>query len=173
MPKRFGYIHIYTGNGKGKTTAAMGLTLRAAGAGLKVYFIQFLKGGNYSEHKMLKKIPGVTLKQFGRDCLVKKKPSARDIQEAQHGWTALIKVLTAGRHDIVVADEICVAQSLGLLREADVLEAIQARPAHVELVLTGRQATAAVQRCADLVTVMQEKKHYYKQGVIARRGIEF
>jgi cob(I)alamin adenosyltransferase len=173
MKKRQGFTHIYTGNGKGKTTAAMGLALRAAGAGFKVCFIQFLKGKTYSEHKALEKLPGLTLLRFGRDCLIKRKPVQEDVQEAHKGLAAMLQALVSGHYDMVVADEICVAQKLGLIQEAEVLDVIHARPSRVELILTGRHASAAVQRSADLITVMQEKKHYYQKGVKARQGIEY
>jgi cob(I)alamin adenosyltransferase len=172
MPKRSGYTQIYTGEGKGKTTAAMGLALRAVGAGMKVCFIQLLKGRQCSEHKVLKKMTGLTLKQYGSTGFVRKKPTPKDIGAAQAGLAAVIQALLSGQYDMVVADEICVAGKLGLLAEADILEAMCARPAHVEMILTGRDATPAMIRMADLVTVMQAKKHYFNRGISARPGIE-
>jgi len=173
MKKRQGFIHVYTDNGKGKTTAALGLAVRATGAGLRVCFIQFLKGGTYAEHKILKQLPGLVLKQYGRNCLFREKATSKDIKAAQKGLAALIKALASGEYDVVIADEICVAQTLGLIKEADVLAGMCLRPPNVELILTGCGATSAVQRRADLVTVMQGKKHYYQQGVMARKGIEY
>ncbi|MBN1596062.1 cob(I)yrinic acid a,c-diamide adenosyltransferase [candidate division FCPU426 bacterium] len=168
-----GYTHVYTGPGKGKTTAALGLTLRAAGAGLKVCFIQFLKGGTSAEHKMLKKLPGVTLQQYGQDGFVGRKPAARDLLAARRGLAALRRALASEAYDLVVADEICVAEKLGLLQLSKVVDVMQEKPPAVELVLTGRQAAPEIKRRADLVTVMQEKKHYFRRGVKARKGIEY
>jgi len=167
-----GRLQIYTGDGKGKTTAAMGLALRASGAGWKIFFLQFLKGRRASEQRPLRRLTGLTLRSFGREGWVKK-PRPGDIREAQRALAALARAVRSGRFDLVVADVICVAIRLGLIREAAVLELIRKRPAGVELLFTGRGASACLRREADLVTVMQPAKHYYARGVRARRGIEY
>ncbi|MCD4812190.1 cob(I)yrinic acid a,c-diamide adenosyltransferase [bacterium] len=173
MKNKKGYTHIYTGNGKGKTTAALGLAVRAVGAGKRVCFIQFLKGGIYSEHRVLKQIKGITLKKFGRDCLVGKKAVEADYVETEKALAAVTTALFSGRYDLVIADEILVAVSMALIAESDVKKCMQARPQAVELVLTGRNASPGLKRMADLVTEMKEGKHYYQKGVMARRGIEY
>ncbi len=169
-PKR--YLQIYTGPGKGKTTAALGLTLRAAGAGWKVCFLQFLKGRPSSELRLLARLPGVRVRRFGRAGWVRR-PLARDAAEARRGLKELGRALRSGDYDLVVADELCVCVTLGLLPEAEVLEAVRARPAGVELVLTGRGATPRLRDAADLVTDMRAVRHYFTRGARARRGIEY
>jgi cob(I)alamin adenosyltransferase len=168
-----GYVQVYTGDGKGKTTAALGLALRAAGAGLKIYIGQLIKSADYSEIKALKRFSEqITLAQFGRGCFIKGAPCAADIDAAQKGLAAIHQALTSEAFDVVIADEVNVAFGCGLLSEADLLDLIKARPAGVELVLTGRNAPAAVLAQADLVTEMREVKHYFQKGVMARDGIE-
>ncbi len=173
MSLQTGFVHIYTGNGKGKTTAAIGLAVRALGAGLTVCLIQFMKKKPVSEMRFLKQVPGVRIYRFGSRGWVGKKPRDLDRVESQKGLVTLRRVLESKQYDCVIADEICVALSLGLLKEAEVLACLAKRPQGVELVLTGRGASATLQRAADLVTEMKEKKHYYRRGVPARRGIEF
>jgi cob(I)alamin adenosyltransferase len=173
MPLTRGFIHIYTGNGKGKTTAAMGLALRAAGAGYPVCFIQFMKPGKYSEHRSLARLKGLTLQNFGTPGWVGPKPLPMDYQAAQAGLTAVRDALSAGRYRVVIADELCTACLAGLLTEKEVLQVMKARSGAVELVLTGRGATRKMKETADLVTEMREVKHYFKQGVRARPGIEY
>jgi cob(I)alamin adenosyltransferase len=170
-----GQFQIYTGDGKGKTTAALGLALRAAGAGLKVYVGQFIKKPGTSEAAALlaRFADCVTLEVFGPTHFVLSAPSPEDIAEARRGLAALRAALTGGRHDVVIGDEAVTAVAAGLLTEADLLALADARPAPVELVLTGRGATGALLIRADLVTEMRAIKHYYTRGVPARRGIEF
>ncbi len=168
-----GYTHVYTGNGKGKTTAALGLALRAAGAGLKVYFGQFIKSDEYNEIKALARFKDqITLAQYGRGCFIRGAPCEADIDMARNGLRVLFDALTSGAYDLVISDEANVAFGCGLITEADLLALMDARPAAVELVLTGRGAPPAVIAKADLVTEMVEIKHYYQQGVLARDGIE-
>jgi len=168
-----GYVQIYTGNGKGKTTAALGLAMRAAGAGLKVYIGQFIKNADYSEIKALARLADqITLAQFGRSCFIQGAPGEADIDAARNGLRALYDALASGAYDLVIADEANVAFGCGLITEADLLALLDARPPAVELVLTGRGAPATVVAKADLVTEMTEIKHYYQQGVLAREGIE-
>lgn len=168
-----GQVHIYTGAGKGKTTAALGLALRAAGAGLRVCFVQFLKGRPTSEIALLEKLPGLALMRFGRPGFIYGRPTARDRALARAGWSAVRAALASGEFDVVVADEICAAVNLELVSETEVLEGLRLRSGRVEAVLTGRGATARMRRAADLVTEMREKKHYFKKGIKARKGIEY
>ncbi len=165
-------IQIYTGNGKGKTTAAIGLAIRAVGAGKKVYFCQFIKGKTYSELTTLRRIRGITLHQFGRGCFIRTKPQAKDIACARGGLARLLKIVSSGKFGMVICDEIIIAVSLGLLTAADVLNLIRNTPPATELVLTGRYAPKALIAAADLVSEVKEVKHYYRRGVKARKGIE-
>jgi cob(I)alamin adenosyltransferase len=166
-------IQVYTGNGKGKTTAALGLALRAAGAGLSVYIGQFIKGRCYSELKALKKFKNITLEQFGRGCFIKIKPSAKDIQLAKKGLERIRQVISRRKYDLVVLDEINIALHLKLLKLSDVASLIQRAPPNTELVLTGRYAHPKIIKLADLVSEIKERKHYFRRGVKARKGIEF
>jgi cob(I)alamin adenosyltransferase len=168
-----GYIQIYTGDGKGKTTAALGLALRAIGAGLRVALIQFLKTGDYSEIKALNGLtPAVDIAQFGTGRFVRGRPGPEDQAMAAKGLEAARQALNGGAHDLVILDEINMAGALGLVDESAVLAMLAQRAPHVEVVLTGRRAPATWCTAADLVTVMQAHKHYFKQGVAARAGIE-
>ncbi|MFA5356141.1 MAG: cob(I)yrinic acid a,c-diamide adenosyltransferase [Candidatus Omnitrophota bacterium] len=166
-------IHVYTGNGKGKTTAALGMALRAAGAGLKVYICQFAKGRSYSELRSLKKLKNIKIEQFGTTCFIRRKAGRKDIKLAQDGLRHAEKAIRGGKYDMIVLDEINIALHLGLLVKKDILGAMKAAPARIELVLTGRYAHPEVIKAADLASEIKELKHYYKKGVKARRGIEF
>ncbi|MGB5157736.1 cob(I)yrinic acid a,c-diamide adenosyltransferase [Desulfobacterium sp. N47] len=166
-----GYVQVYTGDGKGKTTAALGLSLRAAGSGLKVYIAQFIKMGDYSEIKALAKFSDlITVEQFGLGRFIKGKPSQEDI-EAAHNGIAKVKSLI-GKYDIIVLEEANVAAACGVISVEDILELISLKPDNVELVITGRGADPRVIEKAGLVTEMKEIKHYYQKGVQARVGIE-
>jgi cob(I)alamin adenosyltransferase len=168
-----GYVQVYTGEGKGKTTAALGLALRACGAGLRVYLAQFIKQGDYSEVRLLRtRFPELTFCQFGRGCFVKGPPTPADIEAAQAGLKALREAVSGGAFDVVIADELCCACKAGLLTEPDLLDLLQARLPEVELVFTGRDAPPALLDRADLVTEMRAVKHYFARGVNARVGIE-
>lgn len=170
-----GYIQVYTGNGKGKTTAALGLALRAAGHGLRTYIGQFLKGQAYGELLAARKLdPLITIEQFGRKGFVHVtgNPDEEDIRRVRSGLEKCRRAMLSGRFAIIVLDEINVALHFRLLEEKDVLGFLDRKPADVEVVLTGRYAPASLLRRADLVTEMKEKKHYYALGVRARRGIE-
>ncbi len=166
-------IQVYTGNGKGKTTAALGLALRSAGAGLKVYIGQFLKGRFYNELNSLKKIKGIEIEQFGRDCFVRKAPTKKDIELARNGLEKIRKILSQRIYDVVILDEINVVLHLKMLELDDVINLIKATPKKTELILTGRFAPAGLLKIADLVSEIKEIKHYYKKGVGARKGIEY
>lgn len=169
-----GLIHIYTGNGKGKTTAALGLGLRAAGAGLKVHMIQFMKGRRYSEIDAIEGIPNFTAIQFGRDEFVSKDDPAKiDIDLARDGLVYASKVVNEGRYDVVILDEINVALDFRLVPLDDVLKIIKERPPKMELVLTGRYAPKGLIDAADLVTEVCEIKHPYQKGIPSRKGIDW
>jgi len=168
-----GYIQVYTGNGKGKTTAALGLAIRAAGAGLKVYMAQFIKHGEYSEIKALNRfLETITVEQFGCGRFIKGRPSTADVTAARKGLNRIKTILAAGKHGVVILDEANVAVSLNLFTENELLESIDHRPDNVEIIITGRGAGPRIIEAADLVTEMKEIKHYYKNGVEARIGIE-
>ena len=167
-----GYIHIYTGNGKGKTTAALGLCLRAAAAGKKIYIGQFVKGMHYSELDLLPTIANITLKQYGRGCFIYAEPTEDDKNAAREGLTEMARILRSGEYDLVVLDEVNIALYYGLIDIADLKAAVLARGEEVEVVLTGRYAPEELIEMADLVTEMREIKHYYNKGVEARTGIE-
>jgi cob(I)alamin adenosyltransferase len=170
-----GLVQVYTGDGKGKTTAAIGLIVRAAGWGLRSYFCQFLKQRSSGEKEALRLLaPCVTHEQFGQPGFIGPNgPSAEDMAAAQRGLERARAALTEGHYDLVVLDEVNTAVQLGLLTEREVLDLIARKPPQVELVLTGRGATAGVCERADLVTRMVAEKHPYAQGVGARRGIEY
>lgn len=167
-----GYVQIYTGNGKGKTTASLGLAIRAAGAGLNVFIIQFLKKGDYSEIKALSRFENITIEQYGQGKFVRGNPSYEDIAAGKTGLKKLKTILMAGQHDLVIAEEANVAVMFNLFKEDELLELIDQKPDHVELVITGRGATQKIIEKADLVSEIKEVKHYFKQGVMARVGIE-
>lgn len=168
-----GYVQVYTGDGKGKTTAALGLALRAAGAGLKVYFAQFIKGMKYSEHAALEELASsITVKQYGRKCFIKDEPKEEDIRAAREGLMEVRDIMLSGRYQVVVLDEANVAVRYNLFSVEDLLDIIRIKPDDVELIITGRDAAPRIIEAADLVTEMKEVKHYYQKGVYARDGIE-
>jgi cob(I)alamin adenosyltransferase len=170
-----GYVQVYTGNGKGKTTAALGLAFRAAGRGFRTYIAQFLKAQPTGEIEAAEKLaPLVTIEQFGREGFVTVTggPDDEDVARAGTGLARARKAMLSGTYRIVVLDEVNTAVHLKILPEAEVLAFIDQRPAAVELVLTGRYAPASFIQRADLVTEMSAVKHYYDRGVKAREGIE-
>lgn len=171
-----GLIQLYTGNSKGKTTAAFGLALRAVGHGFHVYIIQFMKGrGDYGELSGLKRLePECQLEHYGGQGWVRKgQASAEDLKEADRAWQKAREIILSGEWDIVILDEIVNAIWFELLPEVDVLELLEQKPEHVEVVLTGRNASEKLKEKADLVTEMVQIKHPYEQGIPARKGIEF
>ncbi len=169
-----GCVQVYTGNGKGKTTAALGLALRAVGRGLKVCVFQFIKGsGRYGEHLAAEKLaPLLTIIQSGRQGWVNTKDITEDRQVAQEALAQAKELLTSGEFDLFICDEINGAVGFGLIDIEQVLELIRNKPEKIELVLTGRNADEKIIEAADLVTEMREIKHYYKAGIPARTGIE-
>jgi cob(I)alamin adenosyltransferase len=173
LQKKARYIHVYTGDGKGKTTAALGLTLRAVGAGWKVLFAQFLKHGEYSEIKALKRLGDqVTIRQYGSGWFIKGKPSMEEIKTAQAGLGEIIQVMKERKYDLIVLDEINVAVHFGLIPVENVINLLERRPQDVELVFTGRWAPKEITERADLVTEARMIKHYFNKGILAREGIE-
>jgi cob(I)alamin adenosyltransferase len=170
-----GLIQVYTGNGKGKTTAALGLALRAVGHGMKVLVLQFMKGNvQYGELESTKKLsPHLTLKQVGRETFISKRnPDLKDLQLAQEGFAIAKKAIQDKEYDIVILDEINLAINYGLIPLDDLLRLIDSKPDTVELILTGRNVNREILERADLITEMVDRKHYYDKGVPARKGIE-
>ena len=159
-----GYIHVYTGNGKGKTTAAFGLAIRVLCAGGSVFIGQFVKNMKYNETKIEQ--------QFGRGCFIEKKPAQEDIDAAYAGLESCKQILASGEYNLVVLDELTIALYYELLSIEEVLTAISRRHSGTELVITGRYAPAELIDIADLVTEMREVKHYYTEGVLSRNGID-
>lgn len=169
-----GFIHVYTGNGKGKTTAAIGLGVRATGEGLKVYMIQFMKGRRYSEIDALDHIQNFTVVQFGRDEFVlKENPEQIDIDLARKGFEQAKIIINKGEHDVVILDEINVAVDYNLIPLNDVLQLLEEKPKKVELILTGRYAAPEVVKQADIVSEILEIKHPYQNGIESRKGIDW
>lgn len=170
-----GRVQIYTGDGKGKTTAALGLALRAAGHGFKTHIGQFLKGQVYGELAAAKKLsPLLKIEQYGRKGFyhVTEDPDQDDIRRARNGLKKSLKAMLSKDFRIVVLDEINVAVYFKLLEEKEILDFIDQKPKSVELILTGRYAPPSFIDKADLVTEMKEIKHYFQNGVKARKGIE-
>ncbi len=172
MKKNLGKIHIYTGNGKGKTTAALGLALRAIGAGYNVYIIQFLKGQDYSELKSLKPMKEITFKRFGEKTFIHKIGNNSDKIAVKQAMDWSKKVLSQKKFDLVILDEIFLAVFFKLISISDIIKLIKKKPKTIELVLTGRKAPKKIIELADYVTEMREIKHPYQKGLMARKGIE-
>ena len=169
-----GYIQVYTGNGKGKTTAAFGIALRANGAGLKVFIGQFVKGKAYNENVTIAKyLKNITVKQYGLGCFIVNMPTDDDIKAARKGLEDMRRIIQNGKHNIVIMDEVNIALYYKLFEIDELIELIKSKPDHVELILTGRYAPQEIIDMADLVTEMKEVKHYYQDGIQAREGIEF
>ncbi len=170
-----GFVQVYTGNGKGKTTAALGLALRAAGSGLKSYIAQFMKEFPYNELNSLKHLSNwIIIEQFGGDGFVYKKepPGEEEIRKVKNGLNKAKEKMLSGEYDIIILDEACVSIYFNLLTVDDILDFIKLKPQQVEIVITGRYCPQEIIDVADLVTEMKEIKHYYEKGVISRRGIE-
>jgi len=168
-----GYVQVYTGNGKGKTTAALGLAIRAAGAGYQVFIGQFAKGQDYAELHAFKRFSDqVCIRQYGQAGFIVQSAQAADVAMAQDGLAEVKEAVFSGRYKVVILDEANIATHFGLFDVDDLLELIDNRPEHVELVLTGRCVHPRIVEKADLVTEMREVKHYYQRGVMARIGIE-
>jgi cob(I)alamin adenosyltransferase len=170
-----GLVQVYTGNGKGKTTASLGLALRAAGHGFKVYVLQFMKGSTvYGELESARRLaPQLTIEQVGRDTFVSRThPDPLDVEMARAGFEKAREIVLSGNYDLVILDEINCAVDFGLIPLENVKDLVRFKPARTELVLTGRGAHPEIVDLADLVTEMREIKHYYHSGQHARTGIE-
>ncbi|MDA8078844.1 MAG: cob(I)yrinic acid a,c-diamide adenosyltransferase [Nitrospiraceae bacterium] len=169
-----GQIQVYTGNGKGKTTAALGLALRAAGAGLRVFIAQFIKKRDCSEHIIIRKrlMDLITVRQFGEGLILKRAVAQADIDAAGKGLLEIKKAMESNEYDMFILDEANVAVHHNLVSLADLLAVIDNKPEKAELVITGRYADEKVIEKADLVTEMREIKHYKNKEIKARRGIE-
>lgn len=168
-----GYVQVYTGDGKGKTTAALGLAVRASGAGLKVYIAQFVKGMKYSEQESFKALSDhLTVKQYGSGCFIKGNPTEEDVRSAKDGLEEVRGIMLSGEYQVIILDEANIATFYNLFSVDDLLELIRKKPDDIELVITGRKADPRIIEAADLVTEMKEVKHYYQEGVTARVGIE-
>jgi len=173
--KRIGTFQVYTGDGKGKTTAALGQALRAWGHGRHILVIQFMKGRiNYGELAAAEKLDGFDIVQMGRETFVSKEnPDPIDVGMAREALTLLREKVASGEYDMIIADEINVALDFGLIELEPVLELINEKTADLELVFTGRNAHPKIIEAADLVSEVREVKHHYKNGVPAREGVEY
>lgn len=168
-----GYIHVYTGDGKGKTTAAIGLAVRAAGAGKKVFIGQFVKSMAYSElNSMMLLKDSIDIELFGHGCFITKDPDPQDITAAKAGLWRIREIFHSNRYQVIILDEITIAIFYQLVGLEEVLSLMDAKPYGVELVVTGRYAPEEILDRADLITEMKEIKHYYTQGVLSREGID-
>ena len=168
-----GYVQVYTGDGKGKTTAAIGLAIRALGAGWRVFFAQFLKTGEYSEHKALAQFSDhLTIKAYGRNVFIKGEPEEEDRRLAQEAYQEIAEIVASGHHRLVILDEANVAVHYGLITVDQILDLIDRRAEGVELLITGRYAHSRLIERADLVTEMRGVKHYFDRGIKARVGVE-
>lgn len=173
MKQEKGFIQVYTGDGKGKTTAAIGLALRAVGAGKKVYIAQFVKGMEYSEVKALKEfVPRIQIKQYGLDCFINQAPTDADVSAARKGLKEVLAIILSEEYDLIILDEANIAVYFKLFSVEELIAVIKQKPSATEIVVTGRYAAPELLEVADLVTEMKEVKHYYTQGVEAREGIE-
>jgi len=169
-----GFIHVYTGDGKGKTTAAIGLSVRAVGAGKKVFFAQFVKGLPYSEIEQIQNhIPSITLKQYGLECFIKNAPTEEDIERAKNGLQEVKNIIQSKNYDVVVLDEANIALYYKLFSIQDFIDVVHTKAPETEVIITGRHAPNEIIEIADLVTEMKEIKHYYNSGIQARKGIEY
>lgn len=165
-------LQVYTGEGKGKTTAALGLALRALGAGKRVHMIQFVKGMAYSELEPLKSFENFTMDLCGRDCFIEKKPQQEDIDLARRGLEKFKNYLKEESFDLVILDEVHIALYFGLFQLGELMDLLD-KAGKTEIVTTGRYAPRELLERADLVTEMRELKHYYQRGQKARKGIEY
>jgi cob(I)alamin adenosyltransferase len=171
---RKGVLLVVTGTGKGKTTSAFGTALRALGHGFKVAVVQFMKGRIYGELIVLRDRLGVDVYQFGRNAFVDpKNPDPRDLELARQGLDKAWEIVRAGQHDLLILDEIIYVASYGLLPQSELLELARARPRWMDLILTGRGASAELIEFADTVSEVKEIKHHYKKGIESRAGMEY
>ena len=168
-----GYVQVYTGNGKGKTTAAYGVAIRAIGAGMKVCLVQFIKGLYSSEFETFKKLSdSIDIFQYGDGRFIFDKPTDKDLYLAKKGLENLRSIITSGKYQVIILDEINMAAYMKIISIEEIIGILKNRPDNIELILTGRYAHPKIIEMADLVTEMNEVKHYFKKGVLARVGIE-
>lgn len=167
-----GYISVYTGNGKGKTTAAFGLAVRALLSGKKVFIGQFVKDIEYKETRLAKHFDNVEIKQLGKGCFISNVPTDQDIEAARDGLEKCSKKMSSGEYDLVILDEITIALYFNLLDLKELVDALKNKAYSTEVVLTGRYASEELIDIADLVTEMVEIKHYFSQGVLSRDGYD-
>ena len=168
-----GFVHVYTGDGKGKTTAAFGLALRAAGAGKRVFIAQFVKSMIYSEVKTVDQfLHNITVRQYGLNCFLINTPDENDMEAARKGLEEVKQLVSSGEYDMVVLDEATIAVFYNLITSTELIETIKGRNPRTEIVVTGRYASSDLIEIADLVTDMKEVKHYYRKGIESRVGIE-
>jgi cob(I)yrinic acid a,c-diamide adenosyltransferase len=168
-----GQVHVYTGNGKGKTTAAFGLAIRACMAGKKVFIGQFMKSIKYNETHIAEHFDNISVEQFGKGCMLLRVPDEEDKRQAEEGLRMCSQYLKSGDWDIVMFDEVTIALHMELISLEKLIEALENRASNTEVVLTGRYAPQQLIDYADLVTDMQEVKHYYaNKGLLSRDGID-
>jgi len=170
-----GFVQIYTGNGKGKSTAAIGQAVRAAGFGARTYIAQFMKEFPYNELISLKYLSKwITIEQFGGDEFVYKKelPGEEELAKARKGLLTSKEKMLSGDYDLIILDEAIVAIYFKLIETKDLIEFIKTKPTNLEIILTGRYCPEELIELADLVTEMKEVKHYYQKGITSRKGIE-
>jgi len=173
-PENPGLVMVFTGNGKGKTTAAVGQAVRALGHGYRVYMIHFMKGRDYGEFLALEKMPNLTLVRAGRDCFVSREdPDPVDVDLARDGFARAGAAIRSREHDLVVLDEINVAVDFGLIEEDELFDLLRDKPDGVTVVLTGRGASQELVKRADMVSEVLAIKHHYEQGADCERGIEY
>lgn len=174
MEKNRGFIQVYTGNGKGKTTAAIGLAVRAVVAKKKVFIAQFVKGMVYSEIEVLRQLtPAIKVNLYGKDCFISREPSEEDIQAAKNGLKEVSEIIHSEQYDVIILDEATIAVNFNLFSIDDLIAVLRQKPIQTEIIITGRYAPPELVELADLVTDMTEVKHYYTSGVLSRKGIEF
>lgn len=172
--KKPGLIMVFTGDGKGKTTAAVGQAIRALGHGFKVYMIHFMKGRDYGEFLATAKMPNLTVVRAGRDCFVNRdKPDPIDVELARDGFNKAEQAILGGDYDMVVLDEINVAVDYGLITVGELLELLKKKPAEVTVILTGRSASQELVKAADMVSEILAIKHHYEDGADCCKGIEY
>jgi cob(I)alamin adenosyltransferase len=168
-----GFVQVYTGDGKGKTTAAIGLAVRAAGAGLHVYIAQFVKSEKYNEITALERFSDmITCCQYGSGCWLHGQPGQEDVRHAEKGLKEVRQIISSGQYDLVILDEANIATHFGLLSPDDLIALIDIKPPAMELVFTGRKADPKLIERSDLCTEMREIKHYYQKGILSRKGID-
>lgn len=175
MPLASGLVEIFTGDGKGKTSAALGIVLRALGHGLRVHIVYFMKGHYpYGEQETLSRLPGVSFSRFGQLSFVDpENVKEEEKEQAEQALLAAREAMLSGDYDLVILDEVNLAAAWKLVEVDKVIELIKEKPERVELILTGRHADARLVEVADLVTEMVEVKHPYKRGVLSRKGIDY